>query len=202
MRSEFFNGTCVPIDTTFRTRPATDAIVSGSATPNGQFDWAGYLDIFGNIGLVTRLLEPKDVDSNTLAEQEATSPTRNGKQLCIEVSLAIERLVCCVRAASQLYAEIGFVGLCDLEFHAPSVSGYPLVTSQGHRVMCVGTCLPGDEVRVRDTLSTIHLSGDDQSTLEPFVARILWSWGCDADNAARDILRLAEQRRRGPGQRA
>lgn len=196
--SYFFNQTRVPIDSAFRTRTATDAVVSVSVTSNGQYDWAGYLDIFGNIGLVTRLLEPKEFDSGRLTDEAVELPTRKGKHVGIEVSLAIDRVLCCVRSASALYAEIGFVGLCDLEFHAPSVSGYPLVTTQGRRVWCLGTCLPGDEVRVSETFSTVDLPGDDLSTLEPFVARILWSWGCMDGTAARDVLGLAERRHRGP----
>ena len=195
--SHWFNRTRVPIDSAMRTWAATEAVVSGDARCNGFCDWAGYLDIFGNIGLVTRLLQPTNFDSVTPTDEAAELPTRDGKHVGVEVALAIERVLCCVHSASELYAETGFVGLCDLEFHAPSVSGYPLVHTQGPRVHCLGTCLAGDEVRVSETFSTVNLRGDDRSTLEPFVARILWSWGCMDRKAARDVLGLAEKWHRG-----
>jgi len=194
VKSYYLNGATTPIDSQRSPRAMADAIFSDPGY-DGTFAEAGCFDVFGNIALVTRLLAECNVaDSPSFCKNELeTLPKRRDKTVGVDAVNVVERLLGVVRAASNFYSAVGFVGLCELGFDAPEVSGYPLVWTGDRQVAArLGVCALGNEVSVRATYSTVELASDLLVVLDSFVSRILWSWGCTEPNARR-VLDRAEQ---------
>lgn len=191
VRSEWLNYYQTPIVSNERIEAVANGIyaLDGKSWQNSYC--AGLMDVFGNVALVTQLLRGLSLDSRGLAHTgiEGDLPTEKGKIVGIYAGAAIERLLCVLRAACNMYVATGFVGLVDLFFRAPNVRGYPLVRqSYGNTVTVVGTCPLDDEVCVQHMFPTSELSKNPVQLLDSFVREILWAWGCPDDDGPKTVL--------------
>lgn len=182
----------VPTDPRFGVKSIPDGVYSASSVRRGFDDFAGCIDVFGNVALVTRLLQNYSYEVMPAVDTDKL-PHLGTNLLGVDAAFAIERVLCVVRVASRLYAETGFVGLVNLAFRAPNVAGYPLVFDGGHRVSVLGVGAPSSEVAVEITVPSSELARDSAEMLEPFVQRILWAWGCMDDKAPKYVLDMAER---------
>ncbi len=191
VQSRYFSWRPAPVDAR-EMKAVADAVYSVEGPLEIFGDGAGMLDVFGNITLITRLLDdytgkqiwPQDLDVSRWTE-------KGEKLLGVNVAAAIERLICVVRVARNFYSSLGFVGLLELKFQAPNISGYPLIWVANHGVSISAICASGGEVCVRETLSTVELAENHTSALEPFVRRILWAWGSMHEELLRKVIEEA-----------
>lgn len=188
VQSQYWRNRPVPVDA-----HAMNAVADGVYSidgPLGAFgDSAGLIDVFGNLALITRLLEDYTGKLTGPQNLDVSRWTEKGEQLLgVNVAVAIERLICVVRAARNFYSSLGFVGLLELKFQAPNISDYPLIWVMNRGVLISAICARGGEVCVRETLSTVELAENHTAALEHFVRRILWAWGSMHDELPRKVL--------------
>lgn len=200
VESRHFSGMRAPIQSTHSMKAAANALYSLNRFSHSANNFAGMIDVFGNITLVAHLARPQEIDADDLGEEDATRlPKLGGSYYGMDVGSVVERILCAIRVAANMYRKTEFVGLIEITFHASNVRGFPLVFSQGYLTRIMGTCPLYDHVCVQDTLTTYDLSADHVEVLEGFVKRILWAWGDLHEESPKRVIDLAEQYHYGSG---
>lgn len=193
-------GDRAPIESENSMKAAANAVYSRRRSPHTASNYAGMIDVFGNLTLVAHLARNQQIDVEDLDEDEIKRlpSTSSGVLVGINVGAAIEGILCAVGAAANMYRETGFVGLLEIVFCASEVSGYPLFFPRSYESVILGTCPLDEQVYVRDTLTTSDLS-DDHDVLEGFVKKILWAWGHLREESPKHVINLAEVYHYGSG---
>ena len=189
-----------PIESETSMKAVANAVYSRSTYTDRNY--AGMIDVFGNVTLVAQLAQARDIEFDDF-EGEVAERLRqpDGRCYSIDAGSVVERILCAIRAAANMYRETGFIGLLEIAFHASEVSGFPLVIPyRHHNAHVLGICPLDDQVSVRDTLTTYDLSADQVEVLEGFVKQILWAWGDLNKERPRQVIKLAKQYHYDPRQ--
>lgn len=194
VESRHSGGRRAPIESKNSMKAAANAIYSLNRFAHSANDFAGMIDVFGNVTLVAHLARAQGIDLGDFDEEDAKRLPKLGGSYCsIDVGSVVEGILCAIRAAANMYRKTGFVGLIEITFHASDVSGCPLVFPGGHKTCIMGTCPLDEHVCVQDTFTTYDLSGDHLEVLEGYVREILWAWGNLDKDAPKYVIDLAER---------
>ena len=205
VESQCFNWYRTPIGSNERIAAVANGIYALDGASWQNSECAGFMDVFGNVALVTKLRRQLSLNPSVIGYERLKEdlPQEDGQIDGIYAGYAVERIICVVRTTLNMYLATGFVGVVDLFFRAPNTRGLPLACPTNYGAVVLGTCPVDDEVIVqRDFVAPSELSKDPRELLDGFVREMIWAWGCSRDDVPSTVLEAAMGYHLGDGWRA
>ena len=173
-----FNHDRTPIISEHSIKAVSNGIYTFDSEIGQHSEATGMIDIFGNIMLITRLSRERTLDQRTISETLfAQLPKENDNHVGIDIAHLVERLLCVIRSAVNVYNFTGFVGLVELTFNTTETKKFPLVYPSARSDHVLGICPLDNNVFVQQEYTTMDLNKNVIDLLKTFVVEILWSWG-------------------------
>lgn len=170
-----------PVDPNDIIRGILDGVYSVQRCGN----FAGSLDIFGNVSLIANLLQPWNLESFLIRQPgdyasriRATAP-KNGTEIeSINVSQVGDRIISAIRTMRNICAKTGFVGLLGGRLSV-FTRDVPLVIDLTRWVAIIGTSPFDDRIDFDIEIVSSDISDDEHimQNVQPILERLIWAWG-------------------------